>query len=379
MPALLFPLGLAALLSVVVPLVIHLMRRDELRPVMFAALRWLDPKPKPRQRIQFSEWPLLLTRLLLIAVLALLLARPVLTVPMGDKPYVAVVPGADVAALRQVAGEDAEVHWLAEGFPAFDDKDAPAADAVISRLRQLDAQLPAGVKLTVVVPETLYGADAERPILSRPVDWRIVGGTMPAAQVLATKAPVLSVRYAPDQAAGVRYLRAAAAAWGTPFEAAGTETALPARDRVLVWLGTGALPQAVRDWANSGGTVLSGSAVTLPESATRMAVWRDEAGVVLAEAQAEGKGRLLRLTRPLTPAAMPVLYESNFPEKLKYVISPDAVAPSRVASRDLIPVAGRAAFARALTDLAPFLALLAAALFLIERVLATRARRRAAP
>lgn len=377
MPALLFPLGLAALLAVVVPLVIHLMRRDELRPVVFAALRWLDPRPKPRQRIRFSEWPLLWVRLLLIAVLALLLARPVLTAPLSDKPYVAVVPGADPKAAQQATGEDAEAHWLTAGFPRLSDTPG-AVGEVSSRLRQLDAQLPQGVKLTVVVPQTLQGADAERPILSRTVDWRIVAGAMPAAQPMAAKLPVLSVRYAPDRAADVRWFRAVSAAWQTPFEAAGVDAALPPKDRVLVWLGAGNVPPPVTARVKSGGTVLVGAQTVLPASPQRRVVWRDATGAPLMEAQGEGRGQWLRLMRPLSPAAFPELLEPTLPDQLVNALSAPP-SPARVEARDLIPVVGRSIFTLPSEELTPWLALLAAMLFGVERLLATAARRRAAP
>ncbi len=72
--SLLFPLGLAALAAWLLPLLIHLARRQESRLTEFAALRWLRAQPRPRQRIRVDEWPLLLLRLLLLALLALLLA-----------------------------------------------------------------------------------------------------------------------------------------------------------------------------------------------------------------------------------------------------------------------------------------------------------------
>ena len=77
--AFLIPAALAALGALLIPLAIHLARRSEQRPTAFAALRWLRQKPKPRHRIRFDEWPPLLLRLLLLALLALWLARPVLS------------------------------------------------------------------------------------------------------------------------------------------------------------------------------------------------------------------------------------------------------------------------------------------------------------
>ncbi|PBS16923.1 hypothetical protein CMZ81_01460, partial [Lysobacteraceae bacterium NML93-0793] len=75
---LLAPLGLAALAAWLLPLLLHLARRDATRPTPFAALRFLREKPRPRRRLRFDDWPLLLVRLALLALLALWLAWPVL-------------------------------------------------------------------------------------------------------------------------------------------------------------------------------------------------------------------------------------------------------------------------------------------------------------
>src|SRR5690606_9148841 len=76
--ALLLPAALAALGALLLPLLVHLARRSEQRPTDFAALRWLRRKPRPRRRIRFDERWLLALRLLLLALIALWLARPVL-------------------------------------------------------------------------------------------------------------------------------------------------------------------------------------------------------------------------------------------------------------------------------------------------------------
>ncbi|MGQ3469536.1 BatA domain-containing protein, partial [Xanthomonas campestris] len=78
MMLLLFPAGLAALAALVLPLLIHLARRSGHRPTDFAALRWVRALPRPRHRVRFDEWPLLLVRLVLLAAPAVLLAGPAL-------------------------------------------------------------------------------------------------------------------------------------------------------------------------------------------------------------------------------------------------------------------------------------------------------------
>ncbi len=80
---LLLPAGLAALFALLLPLLLHLHRRTEQQPAMFAALRWLQGRQRPQRRIRFEEWPLLALRLLLLAALALLVAQPVLYGAVG--------------------------------------------------------------------------------------------------------------------------------------------------------------------------------------------------------------------------------------------------------------------------------------------------------
>ena len=114
---LLAPLGLAALAALVVPLLIHLRRRTEEVPVDFAALRWLEARPRPRRKPQLDELLLLGLRLLLVALLALLLARPAVLGWEDDGARVLVAPGVDAAAAREAAGPEAELRWIAPGFP----------------------------------------------------------------------------------------------------------------------------------------------------------------------------------------------------------------------------------------------------------------------
>ncbi|HEX8484416.1 BatA domain-containing protein [Sphingomonas sp.] len=366
-PVLLLPAALAALAALALPLLIHLARRTEQRPTDFAALRWLRERPRPRHRPRLDEWPLLIARLALLALLALWLARPAVFGAADDTPVVALAPGVDPT--RFAAG-GVRALWLAPGFPSV--SDAPAASGPIpSLIRQLDAELPAGVRLRIVVPTILQGADAERPRLTRAVDWQIVPGIMPAAPPARTSAPVIAVRGAS------RYIAAAAAAWGTR-DIASADVALRSDTRAVAWIAAGPLPERIRAVLDGGGTVLTG-ATTPIEQDTTVAVWRDTLGMPLVESIAVPRGRLLRFTRPLTPAAMPELLDPDFPRRLRALFTPDAPAPVRVAAADYAPSAGAAAYSQPAADLRPWLALVIAALFLIERLLATRARRAVAP
>lgn len=384
--ALLLPAALAALAALLLPLLIHLARRSEQRPTDFAALRWLRQKPKPRHRIRFDEWPLLILRLMLLALLAVWLARPVLFGSASEAPWVAVMPGIDATQARAaVDDKKARLHWLAPGFPALD-QPPPAAGSLpfASLLRQLDSELPAAVKLSVVVPEQLQGADAQRPQLSRAVEWKVLPGAMPAPKPPATFAPALTVRYSDDRQEGVRYLRAATIAWrpdthATAFAAAPVAQALPAGTRNLVWLAPGPLPAAVGEWIRQGGTALLATETEYEFPTASIVYWRDEIGAPLVEGAALGRGRVLRFTRAFSSTAMPQLLQPEFPRKLRNLFATPSPAPARVMANDYAPIKGSASYAQPPRDLQPWLALLIAVLLLVERWVATRRRRGVSP
>ncbi len=209
-PTLLAPLGLAALAALAIPLIIHIARRNESRTVQFAAMRWLEARPRPRRRMRFDELWLLAVRLLLLTLLALWLAQPALFGVTDDRPVVAVVPGAVESAAPEIEG--ARRVWLAPDFPDLASPAPPASANPISLLRELDASLPPEASLTVVAPSILDGVDAERPVLSRAVDWRVAQAPSPA-EVDPPEPPRLVVRYDDAHAGGVRYFRAVAMAW----------------------------------------------------------------------------------------------------------------------------------------------------------------------
>ncbi|SDY17310.1 N-terminal double-transmembrane domain-containing protein [Lysobacter sp. yr284] len=382
--ALLLPLALAALAALALPLLIHLARRSEQRPTVFAALRWLRERPRPRSRIRFDEWPLLALRLLLLAAVALLLARPVLYGAQPREGWLAVMPGLDPA--RAGAGLDnarLQRRWLAPGFPDVrEPAPAPAANAA-SLLRELDARLPPGVAVTVAVPAQFDGADGARLRLSRPLQWRVVEGAVaaPAAAREAALAPP-PIRYAPERAQAAAYLRAAVAAWdghGANVDAAPAAQAFDPAAASLIWLVPGPVPATVRDWVAHGGRVLLDQQAAWPEAGFDAALWRDPQGRARAQGARVGRGQALRLTGAVEPRAWPALLQPGFATGLRELFADAPPAPARVAARDYAPAGGAAGFAPPPLDLRPWLALLVAALFLLERLLATRTRRGPAP
>lgn len=384
--ALLAPIGLAALAALLLPVLIHLSRRATQRPIAFAALRWLEPRPRPQRRPRLDERALLAARLVLLALLALVLARPVLRGATGARAWLAVAPGADPAAARAQAPKGAQARWLAPGFPDLG-RPAPAGGAPISSLlRELDADLPRAATLTVAVPAVLQGVDAQLPRLSRTVAWRVLPGASPLAGAASPAAPpALVIRVAPGFETSARYLHAAAAALApSPAAAAATDAgpsseALPQGALAIAWLAPGPLPAAVRDRVARGAVVVLPVGASIDGMGPATPLWRDAEGRPVVEGGGLGRGRWRRFTRPLDAGAMPELLQPDFPARLAALLADPPPPPARVEARDVHPLAGARGGDPPAEDPIPVLALLAAAVFAIERFLATRWQRARTP
>lgn len=375
----LFPAGLFALAALLLPLLVHLARRDQQQLIDFAALRWLSAKPRPRRRIRFDDWPLLLVRLLLLALLAVLLARPALNGVIDATPRVAVVPGLDLAKARAaVDTPQADWLWLATGFPRIDkDTAAPSAgQPIASLLRELDATLPPEAPLTVIVPSVLEGLDAQRPQLSRAVQWQIVES--PTATLAATRitAPQLQVRHDAAGNAALRYLRAVNQAWhpDTTLDSGEDSRAFNDGANVHVWLSARSLPETTLAWAGSGGTLLVDARTPVPADALRTARWHDDRGSVLLEQVSHAHVRWLRWTTALDPASMPALLDARFPQQLQAQLQAPP-SPGRAVAATMSPRQGAVAYPQPARELAPWLSLAIALLFLLERWMASARRR----
>ncbi len=93
---LLAPALLLGLLGLAVPVIAHLLGREPPRPIRFAAMRFLHATDQSvSQRRAIQDWPLLLVRLLLLALLVVVLTRPSSTEDTGvavvGEPHDAVV------------------------------------------------------------------------------------------------------------------------------------------------------------------------------------------------------------------------------------------------------------------------------------------------
>jgi hypothetical protein len=383
--SLLFPAGLAALAALLVPLLLHLQRQPEARPTDFAALRWLGEKLRPRQRLQLEERLLLLLRMLLLACIALLFAQPVWTARGEGRPWVLVSTQIDGAQLKGLQAatptalatypRDAQWHWLAPGFPAFETPAPSALQPTASLLREADAQLPPKAALTVLVPEQMDGLDGERPRLARAVDWRVLPGAAAAHTPALNKPGLVAIRFAPEREAGVRYLRAAAQANGHALDIGVLEKPIPASAQALVWLSAGALPESVRAWTANGGTLLLDAQGIAASASSAVPVWRDADGKAMMSAASLGRGRVLQWQVQLQPAQMPAVLDAAFADRFESWLQPVVAAPARASGRSLRPQQGARNYPRMPTALDPALAWLALLLFAAERWFATRSGR----
>jgi hypothetical protein len=334
-------------------------------------MRWLAPGAPPRSRVQLEELLLLAVRLLLLALLALWLAQPVWRdAPARGGAHVVVVPGVDYAAALDAMPPGAEAHWLTNGFPAFDGK--PPADrvALSSLLRELDASLAPGATLTVIVPDTVEGLDAERLRLVHAVDWRVVRRGQAFAPAPAGKPVLLAVRHGPEAEDALKYFAAAVAAWNVVEPGRFRLDAQPwgaPIDTATTWLVglDGAPDDATQRWIAAGGTAL----LEPPEATGRT----DPAEPLRVRRQSQGSGTIVVPSSAFRSGRAELL-DAAFPATLRRWLEGPPPPPERVRAAAVAPLSGAVPTSPPGRPLAPWLALAIAAVFLVERVLANGPR-----
>ena len=389
---LLAPSALIALLVLAIPLLLHLVRQTDQKRIEFAALRWLVARAQPRKRPRFNEWLLLLLRLLLLALLALWLAQPVLSGRPDLRPWIVVDPAIDATQLAAHmptdASRDAQLHWLAPGFPLIDTPAPRSTASISSLLRDLDATLPGKVALTAIVPEQFDATDPQRPRLSREVTWLPVPGSTAFGPAVAMK-PMRIAAYADtEHRAALPYLRAAATAWATQAkppvptktlrEIADIKT-LHADDTHLLWLATAAVPAQQQQWVRNGGVLLlaQDSAAESVDWQDAHVAWRSADGTPLALRRDDGKGTWLRMLVPFTHESLPALLEPAFPHALKATLEANQPVATRAWAGAYTPAVDTRIIhaVQSPRSLDSLLGLLIALLFGIERWLAMSMRR----
>lgn len=137
---LLAPALLLGLLGLAVPIVAHLLGREPPRPIRFAAMRFLHATDQSvTQRRAIQDWPLLVVRLLLLALLVVVLTRPSSTEDSG----VAVVGEPHDAVVLLDASRSMELR--VDGRPLL--------EHAIERIDALLASLPPGSRVGLVTSD----------------------------------------------------------------------------------------------------------------------------------------------------------------------------------------------------------------------------------
>ena len=103
-------------------------------------------------------------------------------------------------------------------------------------------------------------------------------------------------------------------------------------------------------------------------------VWRDDGGSPLARAAALGRGRVVQFSLPLTPAALPPLLHADFPRQLRALLEPEVPAPARASAAAYRPLTGGPRFPETPREVSTWLLWLVAALFALERWVASGRR-----
>lgn len=141
--SLLAPFALLGLLGLSLPLIAHLLGREQPQKIRFAAVRFVVPRePIITQRRELRDRPLLLLRLLLLALFVLVLARPV----VGSEAAVAVLaePHDAVVLLDGSASMDLRVGGV---------DDRSERERGLERLDTLLDALPPGSRVGLVISD----------------------------------------------------------------------------------------------------------------------------------------------------------------------------------------------------------------------------------
>jgi len=129
------PLFLSGLALVAVPILIHILSRRRFRIVPWGAMRFLlEAERENRRRLRFEQWLLLAARCLIMALLALLVARPFV-----QSGVIATLLGAGEPARRLVVIDDsASLAWRSGATQTF----AAVRDAAGRLLSWIAAEAP---------------------------------------------------------------------------------------------------------------------------------------------------------------------------------------------------------------------------------------------
>jgi hypothetical protein len=322
-----WPLGLAALATLLVPLVIHLARRRPRQPVLVGSLQHLPRATAPRRaRSRLIEPWLLALRSLVLALLAFVTAGafvragPPAATPRSLLALPAGVPEDSLRRLLPVIDS-----LMTAGHEV---RRLPMAD-LWSELAELDAGLSAGSTIAVAAPLTL-GVAGARPALRSTVVLHRFEMRREREGISAPR--TLHVQIVADSStriAGTRH----AAAFRAVAELRGDSLVLSdaaGRDGWIVWLPDSLPPRRVLDEVRAGATLMM-RAANGPGSALAEEI----------EVESLGRGRIVSadfVANPAVDATFPELIARIWPEPAS--LAPTRPGPGRISTTQLLPALG---------------------------------------
>src|SRR6056297_290528 len=172
------PTYLWGLLSILVPLVIHLLNKGDVKTVKVGSVRYLaEQEPKQTRRVKLNELLLLFLRMLLLVFLVLAVAEPVLKSQNKNVPLTYLIEPS-LAANGQMdillkEAPEVPIRLFAEGFPTMDNENLREE---VPNYWQLAQELPNLESDSIVVfsKARIAGIRGIRPVIPATVLWVVL-------------------------------------------------------------------------------------------------------------------------------------------------------------------------------------------------------------
>jgi hypothetical protein len=225
---LLNPGGLAALVAVAVPVVVHLLLRRRARRILFPSLRFVRPSNAAAVRLRsITDWPLLLVRCAIVAAAAFALTRPLLVTPARRDAWNARTARAIVVDVTPTAG-DLSAYVEEERRGAF--------TSTVIRAQAIDEGIAEAVGWLRAAPparrEVLVLSDFQLGTIDRLTIDRVPDSVGVRLRQVASKGPSVAE---PDVQITVQASERDSALAQAALRAAGQESGRPSDRRVVIY------------------------------------------------------------------------------------------------------------------------------------------------
>lgn len=188
---LLQPTYLWALFGLVIPLVIHLLNKGDVKTVKVGSVKFLrEFDTKQSRKIRLNEVLLLLLRMLLIGLVVLFMAEPRWKKEQEKSSVTYLIEPSLVDDEGFISFTDSfsqnDLRWFMDGFPSFDSE---MTQPIVPNYWQLARKLTTISSDSIVVFTKGYskGIKGPRPIISKNIHWVVVGDSHDVDAYIAAK------------------------------------------------------------------------------------------------------------------------------------------------------------------------------------------------